>query len=151
MNRFSFPTAMSAGPTVVFVLLASLIKWHFGYHPQMVLFVVGSALGLFLLEIAEGLFVQKQSIFRTLITEMVFIPLSFFVITSSTGLVGKGLVLAFLLRILTEQVYEYRQTKKLSSWFSGTAFVQNQQTDFLIMIGGGVVFCIEAFLFLEVI
>lgn len=60
---------------------------------------------------------RSHLIFHTVFFQILFIILSFLVVTSSSSLIGKGLVIAFLLHLLVDEVVDLRQTGNLANWF----------------------------------
>ena len=67
--------------------------------------------------LAETRSERKELIFHTVFFQLIFLILTFFVITSSGSVFGRGLVLAFSLHLLIDQVVDLRQTGGLSNWF----------------------------------
>ena len=67
--------------------------------------------------LAETRSERKELIFHTTFFQLIFILLTFFVITSSGSAFGRGLVLAFSLHLLIDQVVDLRQTGGISNWF----------------------------------
>jgi hypothetical protein len=60
---------------------------------------------------------RKRLIFHSLLFQAVLLVAVFFVLTSSAGLLGKGLVLALFLQTLINQFNEFLKTGKMESWF----------------------------------
>jgi len=60
---------------------------------------------------------RKELIFHTVFFQLIFLLLTFFVITSSQSVFGRGLVLAFYLHLLLDQVVDLRETGGISNWF----------------------------------
>jgi hypothetical protein len=56
-------------------------------------------------------------IFHTAYFQMIFLVFAFLVITSSGSLLGKGLVLAFVLHLLLDQFIDLVETGNLDNWF----------------------------------
>lgn len=59
---------------------------------------------------------RTNLIFHTIIFQVFFVVLSFFVVSSSLSLLGKGLVLAFLLHLFVDQILDFRYNGNLSNW-----------------------------------
>jgi hypothetical protein len=51
--------------------------------------------------------------------QVVFVLLAFWVTTSSPSLLGRGLVLAFLLHLLIDEITDFIEKKDLARWFVG--------------------------------
>jgi hypothetical protein len=60
---------------------------------------------------------RKRLIFHSLLFQIVLLVAVFFVLTSSAGLLGKGLVLVIFLQSLISQFSEFLKTGKMESWF----------------------------------
>jgi hypothetical protein len=65
---------------------------------------------------------RSKLIFHTAYFQIIFTVLAFFIITSSGSLFGRGLVLAFLLHLLIEQLGDFMDKKDTSSWFREISF-----------------------------
>lgn len=74
---------------------------------------IGSAIDLALATTEE----RSKLIFHRAYFQVIFLVLTFWVMTSSGSLLGKGLVLAFSLHLLVDQLDEYLRVKNLNSWF----------------------------------
>ncbi len=66
---------------------------------------------------------ESSVILHTANFQLFFAVFAFWVITSSTNLLGKGLVLALLLHLMIDQLSDLLETKDVSHWFRG--FVLN--------------------------
>lgn len=62
---------------------------------------------------------RSKLIFHTAWFQVLFVALAFFVSTSSGSTIGLGLVLAFSLHILVDQLVDLVETRNLDSWFRG--------------------------------
>ncbi len=60
---------------------------------------------------------RANLILHTVFFQIVFLLLSFLVVSSSSSLLGKGLVLAFLLHLLVDEIMDLRSTGSLANWF----------------------------------
>lgn len=60
---------------------------------------------------------RTQLVLHTAVFQIVFLILSFLVITSSGNLFGRGLVVAFLLHLSIDQITDLRSTGNLATWF----------------------------------
>lgn len=67
--------------------------------------------------LAETRSERTKLIFHTSTFQLIFIVLTFFVLTSSGSLFGRGLVLAFFLHLLVDQVVDFTSTGNLVNWF----------------------------------
>ena len=61
---------------------------------------------------------RDKLIIHTAYFQVVFSLLTFFILSSSGSLFGRGLVYGFCLKLLVEELYEYFNKKDLGRWFS---------------------------------
>lgn len=81
---------------------------------------------------------QNRLTFRSAIFMVIWIPLSFFALTSTAGLFGKGVVMGIMLHILSDawklqRVDRARLNERLF-WQIGRRFSQEEQVTFLIIM-----------------
>lgn len=60
---------------------------------------------------------RTKLIFHTTYFQIFFLVFTFLVITSTGSLLGRGLVLAFSLHLLVDQVVDLMETGRLQTWF----------------------------------
>lgn len=60
---------------------------------------------------------HQSLVFHTITFQIVFLLFSVFVITSTNSLLGRGLVLGFLLNLLVDQAMDLQKTEALENWF----------------------------------
>ena len=60
---------------------------------------------------------RKSLIFHTAHFQLIFYVLAFLVITSSGSVFGRGIVLAFSLHLLIDQVVDFVETGNIDNWF----------------------------------
>ncbi len=61
---------------------------------------------------------REKLIIHTAYFQMVFLLLTFFILSSSSSLFGRGLVYGFSLKLFLEQVISYVNTKNIGKWFT---------------------------------
>ncbi len=66
---------------------------------------------------------KTKLIFHTAYFQLIFLVLTFLVITSSGSYFGTGLVLAFSLHLLVDQAVDLTEIGDLSSWFKDTPYI----------------------------
>lgn len=71
---------------------------------------------------------RVSPIFHTAFFQVFFAIFSFFVITSTGSLLGRGLVLAFLLHLVVDQTKDYLDTDSLDRWFYNLKLKPTSQT-----------------------
>ncbi len=89
---------------------------------------------------------RTKLIFHTAGFQLIFLVLTFLVITSSGSLLGRGLVLAFSLHLLIDQVVDLVETGNLDNWFRELPITLNNELRkgfFILML---LVFLVFAFL-----
>jgi len=79
---------------------------------------------------------RSNLIFHTAFFQVLFFAFTFFVITSSGSLLGRGLVLAFSLHLLIDQFIDLTETGNLATWFKELPleFDQEQMRWYLIAV-----------------
>lgn len=122
------------------VYLVCLIFLHWRLKPALASFflLAGGVLGVIFLDLADVLFKISPSPFRNVLFQTVFVPFSFFVLTSSGSLFGQGLVLSIFLSMLISQWRELSQTGNLYNWFAIIKRNVDQKTQkgyWMIMVG----------------
>ncbi len=135
--------------TVIYALVLSLVKWRLQFNFDILFFLGGSIIGLFLLDTIEAFLGGRQSVFRTVFFEGILSVAGFFVITSSGSLVGSGVVLAFFLRFLIEQTTEY-QTIGIGHWITASTIATSKLREEILLITTAALFVILSLLFLFV-
>lgn len=60
---------------------------------------------------------RTNLILHTVMFQILFLVLSILVVSSSGSLLGKGLVVAFLLHLLVDEVFDYKANGNLMAWF----------------------------------
>lgn len=59
---------------------------------------------------------RKEPILHTFVFQIMFLILAFLILTSSSSLLGRGLVLAFLLHLAVDQLADVIDTGRLDNW-----------------------------------
>jgi hypothetical protein len=97
--------------------------------------------------LAETRSERTKLILHTAFFQIIFLIASFLVITSSGQLFGRGLVLAFLLHLLVDQLIDLLEIDSLDNWFRGMPFSLDKEKALFYWLANLVVFLILAFLF----
>ncbi len=135
--------------SVAYLLVVDLLKWKFKPPIESVMFLVGGALGIYFLDIAELFFNLTPSPFRSVLFLGLFSAVSFFVVTSVSSLIASGLVLSLYLTMLLWQVGEWRVVGNLNSWYQMVAGPVTLDIQRWIFFGSIGLFLIETFLFVR--
>ncbi len=111
--------------TLIYFLILTVFHW--GLHPtwEIPFFLAGGLFGIIFLDLAEAVFKMSpltatestNSPFKNVLVQVVFVPLSFFVISSSGSFFGVGLVLSVYLSMLYWQRLAFKETGNFNSWF----------------------------------
>lgn len=135
--------------TLVYILGIGLMKWVM--HPSLdaLWFFLGGAIGLYFLDAAEIFFALIPSPFRSVVFSALFAAVAFFVVTSSSGTIGSGLVLSIYLQMILWQVGEWRISGHTDSWYRMVAGPVNQSTQRALFVGFIVLFLLVSYLFIR--
>lgn len=135
--------------SLVYLLVVILAKWVI--HPSLdsLWFFVGGVIGVYFLDAAEIFFALNPSPFRSVVFGGLFSGVAFFVVTSSTGTIGSGLVLSLYLQMLLWQIGEWRINHNLNSWYRMVAGPVSQSTQQIILIVSVAVFVMESAIFVR--
>lgn len=135
--------------SLVYLLIIVLAKWVL--HPSLdaLWFFLGGAIGVYFLDAAEIFFALNPSPFRSVVFGALFAAVAFFVVTSSTGTIGSGLVLSLYLQILLWQIGEWKVNGNVNSWYRMVAGPVPPSSQRLILIVSAVVFLAETLIFIR--
>lgn len=135
--------------TLVYVLSIELMKWV--VHPSLdaLWFFLGGAIGLYFLDAAEVFFALSPSPFRSVVFSSLFAVVAFFVVTSSSGTIGSGLVLSIYLQMILWQAGEWRVSGHTDSWYRMVAGPVNQATQRALFAGFVALFVFISYLFIR--
>jgi len=90
---------------------------------------------------------RSKLIFHSVLFQMVFLVLTFFVLTSSGSIFGRGLVLGFSLHLFSDQINDLRNKGTIQSWFGGTNMTLSENKRFYYILAVIVVICILGLFF----
>ena len=131
-----------------YLILVGLIKWQI--HPPIgaLWFLLGGAIGVYLLDGAEVFFALAPSPFRSIVFAFAFALVSLFVLTSSGSLLAQGLVFSLYLTLILWQAGQWQLTGNLNEWYrmvASTVSTTGQRWGLILFAS---VFFIETLLFL---
>jgi hypothetical protein len=69
---------------------------------------------------------RTKLIFHTALFQIIFLVFAFLVVTSSGSVFGRGIVLAFMLHLIVDEVVDLMETNGLINWFRQTPIVLNK-------------------------
>jgi len=70
---------------------------------------------------------RRGLIFHTILFQVIFLVLTFWMMSSSGSLFGQGLVLSFALHLSVDQIVDLTEMGNLSNWFKNLPFSFNEQ------------------------
>lgn len=134
--------------TVVYIFLTILLKWPSAVKPDTFWYLAGGLLGLYFLDVGELFFGISPSPFRTVVFQALFAITGLFIITSSTSIFAKGLVLSLSLQILFLQIGEWVVMKSIHSWYTMVASPVPLKMQKLGIIAFFALFVLETLIFI---
>lgn len=66
---------------------------------------------------------RRNMILHSVLFQIVFVLLAFLVVTSNSSLLGRGLVIAFLLHLLLDEYHDMKLDPTLTNWFKNIPIV----------------------------
>lgn len=83
---------------------------------------------------------RTSLVLHTAAFHIIFIILGFLLLTSSGSLLGRGIVLAFLLHLTTDQIMDYLSTRNINNWTSKLGlFLDNTQTLIYLVVSSAII------------
>lgn len=89
---------------------------------------------------------RRDLIIHTVYFQIIFAVLTFFVVTSSNSLLGRGLVLGFFLHLIVDQFKDLQTVGDLNRWFRGFNVSFDKKTYIYFILGGTALLIIFAFI-----
>ncbi|SRR5258708_2592799 len=89
---------------------------------------------------------RTNLILHTILFQLLFLVLSFLVITSSTSLFGRGLVLAFLLHLFIDEILDLKANGNLLNWFKNIPFELDKSQINIYLVANFVIILVFGFL-----
>jgi hypothetical protein len=135
--------------TLGYLVLVGLCKWFIHPSLETVWFILGGAVGVYLLDAAEVFVAITPSPFRSMVFAGGFVVVSLFIVTSANAMLADGLVLTLYLTMLLWQIGEWQITGNLNSWYrmiEGTVSPNFQKWGMVVF---AVLFVVETLLFLR--
>jgi hypothetical protein len=100
-----------------YLILVGFLKWFIHPPIDVLWFILGGAIGVYLLDAAEVFFAITPSPFRSIVFAGAFVILSLFVVTSANSILADGLVLTLYVTMLLWQLGEWQITGNLNAWY----------------------------------
>lgn len=89
---------------------------------------------------------RKGLIFHTIFFQMIFLLLTFWMLTSSGSLFGRGLVLAFALHLSVDQLMDLTELKNFDNWMKYSPIALDFQKSQIYWLGSSLLLLIFGFL-----
>lgn len=90
---------------------------------------------------------RKDLIFHSATFQLLFVVFAFLVITSSGSILGSGIVLAFLLHLLIDQVMDLVETGSVNVWFERFPFqLDSEQKRYYLVANGLIILVLSIYL-----
>jgi hypothetical protein len=89
---------------------------------------------------------RSKLVIHTAYFQVVFLALTFFVVTSSGSLFGRGLVLAFSLHLFIDQLSDFMERREIGGWFRDINIVMDNHKTNIYIIANIFALCILGFL-----
>lgn len=131
-----------------YLVLVGVLKWGIRPGVEAIYFAAGGLIGVYFLDVAEIFFKLTPSPFRSSVFAAGFAVVSFFIISSTDSLLGKGLVLSLYVTILLWQIGEWHLRGNLDSWYKMIAGGVTVQTQHWIMLALAAIFLVETYIFI---
>jgi len=90
---------------------------------------------------------RTSLIFHTALFQIIFYVFAFFVLTSSNSLLGRGIVLSFLLHLLVDQYLDFQQIDSLSHWFKNLNIEISRDKTVFYWVAAAIILIVFGFLF----
>ena len=90
---------------------------------------------------------RKELIFHTAHFQLVFLVFAIFIITSSPSLLGMGLVLAFMLHLLIDQIIDLIEGGSLDNWFKKFPFTLDAKQQRYFVFANGIILLVLGFFY----
>jgi hypothetical protein len=135
--------------SIVYTLCTVLLKWNIKPQLDAAWFIGGSFIGIYFLEVAEEFFQLSPSPFRSVVFSAGFTLVSFFIVSSSSGYLARGLVLTIYLTLILRSIGQWAVVKNIDNWyqmFSKPVAPKYQLYSLMIFIA---LFFIETYLFIR--
>jgi hypothetical protein len=130
-----------------YLLLTVFSRWKLDLKPEIFFYLAGGIIGTFVLDLAEEFFQLHPSPFRSVLFIFAFIPVSFFIVTSSGSFFASGIVMAIHLTLLIWQAGELRIRGNLESWYRLIAALPPIMNQRLVLAGQAVLLLVLAIIF----
>lgn len=131
-----------------YLIIVGLLKWHIRPPIGALWFLIGGAVGVYILDAAEVFFALNPSPFRSIIFLAAFVIVSLFIATSSGSLLAQGLVFSLYLTLILWQVGQWQYSGNLNDWYRMMSVPVTQKVQQYVLIAFTLIFFVETYLFL---
>lgn len=102
--------------SLIYFLLSSVLHWKLSPDLTIVFYGLGAVVGLHIITILEQLL--KTKVLKNAVVQMLLYVVTFFILTSSPNIFGKGVVLFLNFFFWFCQWQEFKSHKSLDTWFT---------------------------------
>ncbi len=135
--------------SIGYLLIVGFLKWRVSPPLGALWFLLGGAIGVYLLDAAEVFVAISPSPFRSIVFLSAFVIVSLFVLTSSGSLLAQGLVFSLYLTLILWQVGQWQLTGSLADWYRMISAPVSPLVERWGLVVFIVLFVIETILFLQ--
>lgn len=132
------------------LVITGVLKWW--QHPNIIdilWFVLGGAIGVYLLDAAELFFNLTPSPFRSVVFAALFAAVGLFIMTSSASYIASGLVISVYLQLILWQIGEWHVTGNIQYWYRNVAIPVSPRVQQILLILFSAVFFLELYFFIH--
>ncbi|HCS78654.1 TPA: hypothetical protein DIV55_02825 [Patescibacteria group bacterium] len=144
-----------------YLVVTSIVKWRLSPDLWILFYFAGGMIGLHLLDLLEQ-FLSKQpsmsavplrthSPLRSSFVQLLLVPITFFVITSTNSLIGAGMVLMLNFHFLYLQHEERQQGGNLTLWLRNIFDPVDARTVNWYLYGMTGIFLAESIIFMLIV
>lgn len=90
---------------------------------------------------------HQSLVFHTIYFQVIFALFSLFVVTSTGSLLGRGIVLGFLINLVVDQYFDLQKNQALENWFRQTKLSLSRAQASLYVLGNALAIVLLALLF----
>lgn len=135
---------------IIFFVITTVLHFRFQFNLGILWYGVGALIGLHLLPMMELALKTEPSPLRTILAQIVIVPLTFFVLTTSVFVLGKGVILFLNLVFVYLQYKEFKTKGSFVNWMRQLQMLPPpaKQQFYLYIIA--TIFIVESLLFILV-
>lgn len=144
-----------------YLVVTSVVKWRLNPDLWILFYFAGGIIGLHLLDLLEQFLAKQPSMntlpvrghspLRSAFVQLLLVPVTFFVITSTNSLIGAGIVLLLNFHFLFLQHEERQQGGNLTAWLRNLFDPVDDRTVNWYLYGVTGIFLVESIIFMLIV